>query len=103
MLNETQDPVGVYLNSLSALERAERAGARLAASMTDAATRTDGHDRGFAVEVAASRGPSVDAAEWPYGIEISRAIAAWHRARDETRDIWDRIPEDERQHLQPPP
>ena len=71
MLNETQDPVGVYLDSLSALERAERAVARLAASMTDAATRTQGHDGDFAVKVAASPGPSGDAVEWPTGIEIS--------------------------------
>ena len=105
------NPVREYLDALESFEKATEKVTRLIEQVTDAASKLrdwrhiiiTGVSNFPGELVLDARTPMIDARGWPSIEEISRAILEWHQLRHGLENMWQRVPQADRRHLQSPP
>lgn len=49
------------------------------------------------------RSPSANGNEWPTAVAINGALTRWHQSRNTLRQVWNSLPKEQKDALQPPP
>lgn len=104
------DPVQVYLDSSTSLDKATHILTKMIRTITDAAEKLRDPSRvavlgpGLGIQPhLVGTSSTIDAEEWPSAQQLHQALFDWQKADEACRIAWGLVPKPRRSGLQPPP